>query len=740
MLRVTATLALAASAIVMSATGTHGFHARDTVHHGIHGRAATAGRQPSQTTLAAEGREPLMSAVMAAAAAVSKVSKMTSSVRATSGGAQPTRAPQPDSEDQASGPKRLIEYKFDYDDIPYRVNPYAVERGPQAGYNICNATTAGPDSRCQTAIINNMSDFCLWGASGKSGAHLGDVEGATVAYCLNPSRGARTLPFDALSGMQMVTTDKYIQIVGKIDITALGFAANDDGGELDPSGADGLGNPVGGLVYSSDLFAGDDLKQVRRWNLFYDSGMFCLKICNLNRKDPNLCLNTYDIIGCRYNMPSSFYDDKSMQNEFVECESDRQDVVGQYVGAKGATSTWSLPRPLPADATIPYEPRVPSSSNCKTYAKTELLARAAATTKPTGTKTQATGAAKATSLVTAKAASLGAAATTGITVSKAVQQPKASAATTSNSTRSSGNSTIHRQTARSRFSPGQPVQSLCIEGRPRRIRLKNPLGLPAPLTTRQLLYILGPQMIGAAVVDGLANFGIACAMYRTGADPISFWKLSESTVAGDLGVTVLIQVTLTFIIAGSMVHVDMRKGMIPAFPYPWPDTRFAVVDLGRPEDAKSRRGAIWRLFHQRHGIGRGLHFFSGSDVNDLFDFNVGFKRWIGRFVLTAIKGALLSALFFCVFWPIAIACLAPPYGGVNMAHSWTPPLIKLVFGFLLGLVSTPFVACIALGSEDAVRQHRREVHDKNVQEMEAAAPATNTFAEKSVRQPERAYF
>ncbi|KAM0790782.1 hypothetical protein ACM66B_004630 [Microbotryomycetes sp. NB124-2] len=290
------------------------------------------------------------------------------------------------------------------------------------------------------------------------------------------------------------------------------------------------------------------------------------------------------------------------------------------------------------------------------------------------------------------------------------------------------------------WSPGTPVQHLCIEGAPRRVSWRNPLGLPEPLTTRQWLYIVGPQMIGAAIVDGLANFGIACAMYRTGADPISMWKLSESTVAGDLGVTVLIQGTLTFIIAGSMVHVDMRNGKPPAFPYPWPDTRFAVVDLGRPEDAKSRRGAVWRMFHQRHGIGRGLHFFSGSDVNDLFDFKVGFKRWVGRFVLTAIKGALLSALYFFVFWPIAIACVAPPYGGVNMAHSWTPPIIKLVFGFLLGLFMNPIVACIALGSEDAVRQHRREVHDKNVREIEEAAPATNTFAEKSVRPPEQAHF
>lgn len=75
-----------------------------------------------------------------------------------------------------------------------------------------------------------------------------------------------------------------------------------------------------------------------------------------------------------------------------------------------------------------------------------------------------------------------------------------------------------------------------------------------------------------------------------------------------------------------------------------------------------------------------------------------------------------------------------------MAHTWTPPLIKLVFGFLLGLFMNPIVACIALGSEDAVRQHRREVHEANVRDMEQAAPATNTFAEKSNRRPGEGFF
>lgn len=43
-------------------------------------------------------------------------------------------------------------------------------------------------------------------------------------------------------------------------------------------------------------------------------------------------------------------------------------------------------------------------------------------------------------------------------------------------------------------------------------------------------------------------------------------------------------------------------------------------------------------------------------------------------------GSVLSALYFLVLWPITIAIIAPIWGGKNMAHTWVPEAIKLVFG------------------------------------------------------------
>ena len=43
---------------------------------------------------------------------------------------------------------------FPYTALPEQVYPYQALRGPQFGYNICNSTTQGSNSNCQTLIVN----------------------------------------------------------------------------------------------------------------------------------------------------------------------------------------------------------------------------------------------------------------------------------------------------------------------------------------------------------------------------------------------------------------------------------------------------------------------------------------------------------------------------------------------------------------------------------------------------------
>jgi hypothetical protein len=64
-------------------------------------------------------------------------------------------------------------------------------------------------------------------------------------------------------------TSAYIQVVGRFKQSGIGLASDDFGGELDPHGADLLGNPIGGLLYSNGMPSAKDnstYMQVSSWN------------------------------------------------------------------------------------------------------------------------------------------------------------------------------------------------------------------------------------------------------------------------------------------------------------------------------------------------------------------------------------------------------------------------------------------------------------------------------------------
>ena len=53
-----------------------------------------------------------------------------------------------------------IQYAFTA--LPEQVYPFPVLRGPQFGYNICNSSTQGPNSLCQTLIVNSAVRLFLF--------------------------------------------------------------------------------------------------------------------------------------------------------------------------------------------------------------------------------------------------------------------------------------------------------------------------------------------------------------------------------------------------------------------------------------------------------------------------------------------------------------------------------------------------------------------------------------------------
>ncbi|KAF8180854.1 hypothetical protein BJ912DRAFT_814656, partial [Pholiota molesta] len=261
---------------------------------------------------------------------------------------------------------------FAFTDLPFQVYPFPVLRGPQFGFNICNSTTLGNNSNCQTLIFNGPDDFCLWGSPEADG-DIGDDEAKVVAYCTKPTHGTRVIPPGAITGLQWIKTSAYIQATGFIDNAALSLIETDTGGELDPHGADLQGNPLGGVVYSNGTADSDGttLTQVFNWNTFVGSGQFCFKACFNSITSPDYCENRFDLIGCAYNMPSA------VQNgSFTSCEGELQDVVGVYT-TNGIVTTYSMPDPLVTPP--PYQPRIPTSSNCQTFQSSDLFLAAPTT-------------------------------------------------------------------------------------------------------------------------------------------------------------------------------------------------------------------------------------------------------------------------------------------------------------------------------------------------------------------------
>jgi hypothetical protein len=252
-------------------------------------------------------------------------------------------------------------------DLPYQVDPDShLVRGPQSGYNICNSTTEGPESLCQTSWVNGIDDFCLW-SSPKPNETIGDTEGETVAYCTKQGHGTRLIPAGALQGVQYMITPAYRQVVGYIDQTLINLQADDFGGELDSGGQDNRGNPIGGIMYSTNITDGQTT-QIINWSNFMGGSAFCIKVCDPANPDAeNFCKHTLDRIGCAFNAPNN-----AQNGTFEVCHGDNGDFPGVYT-SNGVVSTYTQPpESLGPITSMPYTPVVPSSSNCVTMTSAQI--------------------------------------------------------------------------------------------------------------------------------------------------------------------------------------------------------------------------------------------------------------------------------------------------------------------------------------------------------------------------------
>ncbi|KAJ8092071.1 hypothetical protein AAF712_011837 [Marasmius tenuissimus] len=232
-------------------------------------------------------------------------------------------------------------------------------------------TPINQKSEARLISMNSIDDFCIYAPPEVS--EVGSAEERVVAWCTKARNNARVIPDGTITGLQYIKTDFYHQIMGYGDFTKLNIPNGDFGGELDPHGAQGLGNPVGGNITVN--INGED-KNVEEWMMFMSYNQFCVRACiNSNATYPaaRMCEHKLDVMGCQFVMPGNY----QFEGKFETCDADVAYPPGWYPSVNGGVTSFSKFEQYwtgvvgdgtftVGDTVTPSAPAfTPSSSNCK---------------------------------------------------------------------------------------------------------------------------------------------------------------------------------------------------------------------------------------------------------------------------------------------------------------------------------------------------------------------------------------
>lgn len=201
------------------------------------------------------------------------------------------------------------------------------EKG-QTGTNQCaKYKPSSQTSPCQNVFINSVQDFCLWGPPGGHDS-IGNDEALVVSYCTKSGYGTRLIPDGSLKGAHFIKTNDFVQVTGYGDFTSIHIKAKDEGGELDPHGADGRGNPHGGLVFSRNVKGQEgQWIQLKEWSNFMSATEFSIRAC-YGDNATNFCPHTLDEMGSQFNHPGSY-----KKGSFDNCDANSGHFPAVFKGS-----------------------------------------------------------------------------------------------------------------------------------------------------------------------------------------------------------------------------------------------------------------------------------------------------------------------------------------------------------------------------------------------------------------------
>ncbi|CAO1637155.1 unnamed protein product [Parajaminaea phylloscopi] len=237
-------------------------------------------------------------------------------------------------------------------DTPDNLPAKTDKAGGQTGFNDCKKRygDSSQSSLCQNVYINSIKDFCIL-APPKPGSTIGDQEAVVISWCLKSGYGTRLIPDGTIKGAHFLKTSSFVQVTGVGDFTKVNIRRGDDGGELDPHGATGSGNPVGGLVYTR-AYTGK-FQRVNEWQHFISDREFCFRACNPKASyQKEWCPHIYDVMGCYWNEPGNYN-----SGSWDQCDGTEGEWPGVYKGSTFYQGQKKTPGPQTPG----------KSSNCRAY-------------------------------------------------------------------------------------------------------------------------------------------------------------------------------------------------------------------------------------------------------------------------------------------------------------------------------------------------------------------------------------
>ncbi|ORY61690.1 uncharacterized protein BCR38DRAFT_347229 [Pseudomassariella vexata] len=189
------------------------------------------------------------------------------------------------------------------------------------------------------------------------------------------------------------------------------------------------------------------------------------------------------------------------------------------------------------------------------------------------------------------------------------------------------------------------------------------------LTAHQYFYIFIIDGIGAAILSGAINFGIAYLMYIYSLEkdePVNLFQF-PNTLAGDAALTIILQCIITWLIELLLVNGDLKEGR--------------VQPIGVVTEPRSR-WLRWYLF---------------LDIKQ-DDERSGVADWSRFFISQVLRAFLLSIPSFVLLWGPSVGIMTAfgnRDGGDwtyhNAANQWVPVVFKGVLGGVLGFITTPII-------------------------------------------------